>query len=270
MCHYCGKTYPVVENCPECGGEISYSGFGTQHIEEYIQSAIPTARILRMDADSTGQADSHEEMLEAFGKKEYDILIGTQMVAKGLDFEDVNMVCVLGIDTMLNHPGYNSNEQAFNLITQVIGRAGRHSRGAKAVIQTYDSYNPVINLAAKQDYAAFYNSEIAYRKLNTYPPFCTMVTVAFTHTSEPTAAKDARAFLNIIKKEIANHNIPLVVLGPVPFDVAMVSKTYRWRLSIKCRNNPAFRNFLNKAIEIYLKDKDNKSSVYVNINPLQE
>ena len=270
MCHYCGKVYPVMETCPECGGEISYSGFGTQHIEEYIQQAVPTARILRMDADSTNQADSHEEMLEAFGKKEYDILIGTQMVAKGLDFEDVNMVCVLGIDSMLNHPGYNSNEQAFNLITQVIGRAGRHSRGARAVIQTYDSYNPVINLAAKQDYTAFYNSEIAYRKLNTYPPFCTMVTVAFSHTSEPTVAKDARAFLNIIKREVQNHNIPLVVLGPVPFDVAMVSKTYRWRLSIKCRNNPDFRRFLNKAIEIYLKDKENKSSVYVNINPLGE
>ena len=270
MCHYCGRIYPVVETCPECGGEISYSGFGTQHIEEYIQAAIPTARILRMDADTTGRADSHEEMLEAFGKKEYDILIGTQMVAKGLDFDDVNMVCVLGIDSMLNHPGYNSNEQAFNLITQVIGRAGRRARGAKAVIQTYDSYNPVINMAANQDYTAFYNSEIAYRKLNTYPPFCTMVTVAFTHNSEATAAKDARRFLDIIKKEITNHNIPIVVLGPVPFDVAMVSKTYRWRLSIKCRNNPAFRQFLNKAIEIYLKDKENKSSVYVNINPLQE
>ena len=105
---------------------------------------------------------------------------------------------------------------------------------------------------------------------NAYPPFCTMVTVAFSHTGEATVAKDARAFLNIIKKEIQNHDIPLVVLGPVPFDVAMVSKTYRWRLSIKCRNNPAFRQFLNKAIEIYLKDKQNKSSVYVNINPLQE
>ena len=263
MCHYCGRIYPVVETCPECGGEISYSGFGTQHIEEYIQAAIPTARILRMDADTTGRADSHEEMLEAFGKKEYDILIGTQMVAKGLDFDDVNMVCVLGIDSMLNHPGYNSNEQAFNLITQVIGRAGRRARGAKAVIQTYDSYNPVINMAANQDYTAFYNSEIAYRKLNTYPPFCTMVTVAFTHNSEATAAKDARRFLDIIKKEITNHNITIVVLGPVPFDVAMVSKTYRWRLSIKCRNNPAFRQFLNRVIEIYLKDKQNKSSVYV-------
>jgi len=270
ICHYCGKSYPVLETCPDCGGEISYSGFGTQHIEEYIQQAIPTARILRMDADSTNQADSHEEMLEAFGKKEYDILIGTQMVAKGLDFEDVNMVCVLGIDAMLGHPGYNSNEQAFNLITQVIGRAGRHSRGAKAVIQTYDSYNPVINLAAKQDYTAFYNSEIAYRKLNTYPPFCTMVTVAFTHTDESTAAKDSRTFLNIIKKEVEKYSIPLVVLGPVPFDVAMVSKTYRWRLSIKCRNNPAFRQFLNRVIEIYLKDKQNKSSVYVNINPVSE
>jgi len=269
MCHYCGRVYPIVETCPECGGEIVYRGFGTQHIEEYIQSAIPSARILRMDADSTNH-DSHEEMLEAFGKKEYDILIGTQMVAKGLDFEDVNLVCVLGIDSMLNHPGYNSNEQAFNLVTQVIGRAGRHSRGAKAVIQTYDSTNPVINLAAAQDYDAFYKGEIAYRKLNTYPPFCTMVTVAFTHNSEVTAAKDSRAFLDIIRKTADGYNIPLVVLGPVPFDVERVSKTYRWRLSIKCRNNPAFRAFLNNAIEIYLKDKENKSSVYVNINPLGE
>jgi len=270
MCHYCGKVYPVPETCPECGGEISYSGFGTQHIEEYIQNAIPSTRILRMDADSTNQSQSHEEMLEAFGKKEYDILIGTQMVAKGLDFEDVNLVVVLEIDAMLNHPGYNSAEQAFNLITQVIGRAGRKVRGAKAVIQTYDSYNPIINMAAAQDYTAFYNGEIAYRKLNTYPPYCTMVTVAFTHTSEVTAAKDARSFLEIIKQISPDYNIPLVVLGPVPFDVAMVSKTYRWRLSIKCRNNPQFRQFLNRAIEIYLKNKENKSSVYVNINPLQE
>lgn len=270
MCHYCGRVYPVPEICPECGGEISYSGFGTQHIEEYIQNAVPSARILRMDADSTNQSQSHEEMLEAFGKKEYDILIGTQMVAKGLDFEDVNLVVVLGIDAMLNHPGYNSQEQAFNLITQVIGRAGRKERGAKAVIQTYDSYNPTINMAAAQDYAAFYNGEIAYRKLNTYPPYCTMVTVAFTHTSEPTAAKDARTFLEIIKQISPQHNVPLVVLGPVPFDVAMVSKNYRWRLSIKCKNNAAFRQFLNRAIEIYLKNKENKSSVYVNINPMQE
>ncbi|MBR5521752.1 MAG: primosomal protein N' [Oscillospiraceae bacterium] len=270
MCHYCGRVYPVPEVCPECGGEISYSGYGTQHIEEYIQSAVPTARILRMDADSTNQTQSHEEMLEAFGKKEYDILIGTQMVAKGLDFDDVNLVVVLGIDAMLNHPGYNSAEQAFNLITQVIGRAGRKARGAKAVIQTYDSFNPTINMAAAQDYNTFYKGEIAYRKLNTYPPFCTMVTVAFTHTSEPVAAKDSRTFLEIIKRISPQYNIPLMVLGPVPFDVAMVSKTYRWRLSIKCKNNALFRQFLNKAIEIYLKNKENKSSVYVNINPMQE
>lgn len=270
MCHYCGKVYSVIETCPVCGGEISYSGFGTQHIEEYVQNALPTARILRMDADSTGRVQSHEEMLEAFGKKEYDILIGTQMVAKGLDFEDVNLVCVLGIDAMLSYPGYNSGEQAFNLITQVIGRAGRKSRGAKAVIQTYDSANPIVNMAAAQDYANFYKGEIAYRRLNTYPPFCTMVTVAFTHTREPTAAKDARSFLDIIKKLSPDCDIPLVVLGPVPFDVAMVSKNYRWRLTIKCINNQKFRSFLNKAIEVYLKNKENKSSVYVNINPLQE
>ena len=143
-------------------------------------------------------------------------------------------------------------------------------RGAKAVIQTYDGMNPTVNMAAAQDYRAFYRGEIAYRKLNMYPPFCTMVTVAFTHTSEVTAAKDARSFLEIIKKLSPDYNIPLVVLGPVAFDVAMVSKTYRWRLSIKCKNNPRFRQFLNRAIEIYLKNKENKSSVYVNINPLQE
>lgn len=269
MCHYCGRNYPVTDTCPVCGGEISYSGFGTQHIEEYIQAALPSARIMRMDTDSVSHRD-HEEMLEAFGKKEYNILIGTQMVAKGLDFEDVSLVCVLGIDSMLNYPGYNCNEQAFDLMTQVIGRAGRKNRGGKAVIQTYDGTNPIIGLAARQDYISFYKEEIAYRRLNVYPPFCTMVTVAFTNSSRAGAARDAGAFLQIIKDMAPKSKIPLVVLGPVPFDVAMVSRTYRWRLSIKCKNNKRFRRFLNRAVQAYLSDKQNKSSIYININPLQE
>ncbi|MEG2192414.1 MAG: primosomal protein N', partial [Oscillospiraceae bacterium] len=271
MCHYCGKSYPVTDVCPLCSGEVRYQGYGTQHIEEYIETSLPGARILRMDADTTGQNGSHEEMLEAFGKKEYDILIGTQMVAKGLDFKDVNLVCVLGVDAGLNQPSYNANEHIFNLITQVIGRAGRQSTGAKAVIQTFDANNPIIALAKKGDYETFYNREIAYRKLNVYPPFCTICTVAFTHSSEVCAAKDSATFLEIIKQTVGNfEKQPLVVLGPVPFEVAMVNKLYRWRLSIKCKNNQLFRNFLNNAIDIYLSNKENKSAIYININPVQE
>lgn len=272
MCHYCGRTYPTTDTCPDCGGEIVYSGFGTQRIEEYIQRAIPSARILRMDADSTGRADSHEKMLEAFAKKEYDILIGTQMVAKGLDFEDVNLVCVLGIDAMINAPGYNSNEQAFNLITQVIGRRGRHSQNAKAVIQTYDAQNKIINMAAAQNYAEYFNEEISYRKLNLYPPYCTVVQVAFTHANETVCERDSRGYLEIMKavsKEYGDK-VPLVVLGPVPFDIALANGMYRYRLTIKCKNNALFREYLNRTIQCYLQDRDNKSSVYVNINPIRE
>ncbi len=270
-CHYCARSYDIIDVCPNCKGEIKYMGYGTQHIEEYISQVIPASRILRMDADTTTKNTSHQEMLDSFSKKEYDILIGTQMVAKGLDFKDVNLVCVLGIDSSLNQPSFNANEYAFSLMTQVIGRAGRQEAGAKAVIQTFDSENPIINLAKNQDYENFYKSEIAYRKLNTYPPYCSLCTVAFTSSKEVRCAKDATVFLNILKKYA--HTMgkqPLVVLGPSPFDVEMVSKIYRWKLTIKCINNKLFRDYLNKAIDEYLKDDKTTSGIYVNMNPLQE
>ncbi len=270
-CHYCARSYEIIDTCPKCMGEIKYMGYGTQHIEEYISQAIPTARILRMDADTTTKNTSHQEMLDSFMKKEYDILIGTQMVAKGLDFKDVNLVCVLGIDSSLNQPNFNANEYAFSLMTQVIGRAGRQEAGAKAVIQTFDSDNPIINLAKKQDYESFYKSEIAYRKLNTYPPYCSLCTVAFTSSKEVRCVKDATTFLEILKKSAhIMGKQPLVVLGPSPFDVEMVNKTYRWKLTIKCINNKLFKDYLNKAIDEYLKDEKTTSGIYVNMNPLQE
>ncbi len=270
-CHYCARNYEVIDVCPICQGEIEYRGYGTQHIEEYIQTVIPKARILRMDADTTTKNTSHQDMLDSFRKKEYDILIGTQMVAKGLDFKDVNLVCVLGIDSSLNQPSFNANEYAFSLMTQVIGRAGRQEAGAKAVIQTFDSENPIIELAKNQDYENFYQNEIAYRKLNTYPPYCSLCTVAFTSSKEVRCVKDASLFLNILKKY--SHlmgNQPLTVLGPAPFDVEMVSKTYRWKLTIKCINNKLFRDYLNKAIDEYLKNNEVRSGIYINMNPLQE
>ncbi len=270
-CHYCNKSYPVIDKCPICGGEIQYIGYGTQKVEEYILSYLPNARILRMDADTTGKNDSHTQMLKDFANKKYDILVGTQMVAKGLDFKDVNLVCVLGIDGALNQMSYNSNEMAFNLLTQVIGRAGRWTNDAIAVVQTYDSSNHIITLAQNGDYEKFYQSEIAFRKMNIYPPFCTMCQVAFTNEKEIQVAKDAAAFLKIIQR-IAPYmeNMPLVVLGPTPFNVSMVSGIYRYRLTIKCKNTKIFRDFLRKVIDEYLKDKNNRSGLYVNMNPVQE
>ena len=224
-----------------------------------------------MDADTTGKTDAHSEMLKAFADKKYDILVGTQMVAKGLDFKDVNLVCVLGMDGALNQVSYNSNETAFNLLTQVIGRAGRWTKDALAVIQTYDSTNPVINLARRGDYEKFYQNEIAFRKLNIYPPFCTMCQVAFTNEKEISAARDAARFLKIIKQQAEKlEGMPLVVLGPAPFSVSMVSGIYRYRLTIKCKNTKKFRDFLRSAIDEYLKDTDNKSGIYVNMNPTND
>lgn len=270
-CHYCSRSYKIIDKCPKCGGEIQYVGYGTQRVEEYISQCIPAARILRMDADTTLKAGSHTEMLKDFADKKYDILVGTQMVAKGLDFKDVNLVCVLGIDGALNQDFYNSGESAFSLLTQVIGRAGRWTDEALAVVQTYDASNPIIAMAQKADYESFYNREIAFRKLNIYPPFCTMCQVAFTSDKEITAAKDSARFLQIIQKLSPKlEGTPLVVLGPVPFSVSMVNDVYRYRLTLKCKNTKKFRDFLRLVIDEYLKDTNNKSDIYVNMNPVNE
>ncbi len=270
VCHMCGRVYPVIEKCPECGGEIVYSGYGTQKVEEYIREKIPGAGILRFDYDTVGGSDLHDEYLYAFGQKQYDILIGTQMVAKGLDFEDVDLVCVLGIDSLLNHRGYSSNETAFNLMTQVIGRAGRRHSGATAMIRTYDPRNPVIALRTAGDYVGYYRNEAAYRKINNYPPYCTLVTVAFSHEKEERASRDAAAFLGIIRQTGPGYDIPLTVLGPAPFEVVQASGMYRWKLTVKCINNSRFRAFLRECIEKYLSDRDRKASIYVNINSAEE
>ena len=270
-CHYCSKSYPIVDKCPKCGGEIQYVGYGTQRVEEYLSQCIPTARILRMDADTTAKQGAHEKMLNDFANHKYDVLVGTQMVAKGLDFKDVNLVCVLGIDGALNQESYNSGENSFSLLTQVIGRAGRWTQDALAVVQTYDGFNPIIEMAEKGDYESFYNREIAFRRMNIYPPFCTMCQVAFTGKNQQQTAKDSAAFLRLIRQNAQKlAGEPLVVLGPVPFSVHMVNDIYRYRLTLKCKNTRNFRNFLRLIIDEYLKNSYNKSEIYVNMNPISE
>ena len=179
LCHYCGSQMEPPTVCPACGGKLQYRGFGTQKAEEELAKLFPDARVLRMDQDSTAAKDAHEKLLARFANHEYDIMVGTQMVAKGLDFEDVTLVGVLGIDSLLFAQGFRAYETVFSLITQVVGRSGRARDPGFAIIQTTDPDNPVLNLAAAQDYDAFFEQEIAYRKLGLYPPFCGLCVIGF-------------------------------------------------------------------------------------------
>lgn len=253
LCHYCGASHhPVPTVCPACGGKLKYTGFGTQRVEEQLAEALPAARVLRMDADSTAHKNAHETLLRAFANGEYDILLGTQMVAKGLDFERVTLVGVLGIDQMLFAQGYKAFEHVFSLITQVVGRAGRAQQPGRAVIQTVDPHHPVLQLAARQDYPSFYEQEIAFRKLNLYPPFCVICMVGFSGKNEADVLQAARAFAAFVQQETQRRGgVPLRLLGPAPMNIVMVKEQFRYKLTLKCRGDRAFRDMLRAALQQY-------------------
>lgn len=269
MCHHCGHTVaPVPHICPECGGKINYSGFGTQRVEEELAELLPDARILRMDQDSTGKKNAHEKMLAQFAAQDYDILLGTQMVAKGLDFEKVTLVGVLGIDSLLFGQGFRAYESVFNLITQVVGRGGRAALPGRALIQTTVPDHPVLLLAADQDYAAFYREEITFRKLGLYPPFCAFAVIGFVGTQEGAVLTAAHRFGVLLGEKAAAHpNIPLRILGPVAMNIAMLNGKYRYKLTLKCRNDAAFRALLRQVLDAYAAEKlPQKASVILDFN----
>lgn len=254
LCHYCGKHIsPVPAQCPKCGERVKYTGFGTQRVEEELAEKFPAARILRMDMDTTRKKNAHEEMLDAFARGEYDIMLGTQMVAKGLDFERVTLVGVLGIDQMLFSQGYKAFENVFSLVTQVVGRGGRSDRPGYAMIQTVEPNHPVLQMAALQDYHAFYESEIAFRKLNLYPPFCSICMIGFSGKDEQNVQLAARAMAEEIARLSAScyPELPLRVLGPAPMSIAMIQEKYRYKLTLKCRVGPRLREMLAGAIQAY-------------------
>lgn len=253
LCHYCGATQaPPPQTCPACGGQLRYTGVGTQRVEEELQTRFPKARVLRMDMDTTQTKNSHERLLSAFARGEYDIMIGTQMVAKGLDFPRVSLVGVLGIDQLLFAQSYRAFERVFSLVTQVVGRGGRADLPGRALIQTFDPHNRVLALAAKQDYDAFYEEEIAFRQLHLYPPFCSFCVIRFSAVQEQQAAKAAAAFGLFLRQEAsATPGLPLRVLGPAPANVAMIHGKYRYKLTVKCRNDRAFRDLLRAVQRRY-------------------
>ena len=221
-------------------------------MEEELEAAFPQARVLRMDTDTTGKKDAHEILLGRFAAGEYDILLGTQMVAKGLDFEKVTLVGVLGIDQMLFAQGFKAYETVFSLLTQVVGRGGRADLPGRALVQTVDPDNPILQLAARQDYRAFYDQEIAFRKLGLYPPFCAICMAVFTGEKEPEVVAAASRFAALAAQLAKDRQgLPLRILGPAPLSVAMVNHQYRYKLTIKCRPDRAFRRLINDLLAAY-------------------
>ena len=269
LCHYCGSQMdPPPQKCPTCGGKLQYRGFGTQKAEEELAKLFPEARILRMDQDSTAAKDAHEKLLAKFARHEYDIMVGTQMVAKGLDFEDVTLVGVLGIDSLLFAQGFRAYETVFSLVTQVVGRSGRAKDPGFAIIQTTDPDNPVLNLAAAQDYDAFFEQEIAYRKLGLYPPFCGLCVVGFAGPKEIEVARAAARFAALLGQQAAKQpDLPLRVLGPTPGNIEKINESYRYKLTVKCRNDRRFRDLMRETLGLYEQEKlPSKATVVVDLH----
>ena len=264
LCHYCGSQLdPPPARCPACGGKLQYRGFGTQKAEEELAKLFPEARILRMDQDTTAAKDAHEKLLAKFARHEYDIMVGTQMVAKGLDFEDV-----LGIDSLLFAQGFRAYETVFSLVTQVVGRSGRAKDPGFAIIQTTDPDNPVLNLAAAQDYDAFFEQEIAYRKLGLYPPFCGLCVVGFAGPKESEVARASARFAALLGRQAAKQpDLPLRVLGPTPGSIEKINDSYRYKLTVKCRNDRRFRDLIRETLTLYEQEKlPGKATVVVDLH----
>lgn len=271
MCHYCGYSKRLDNICPECQSDaVRYSGYGTQRIESELEALFPTARILRMDADTTTAKFSHQKLLDAFGRGEYDILIGTQMIAKGLDFENVTLVGVVNADNSLYDENYTASEKSFDLITQIVGRAGRRGVRGKAIIQTINPYNETLEYASNQDYLGFYKSEMSMRSLMIYPPYCDIYSATFTGENENTVALCAKAFYkNIVEcTEGEYSDIKVIVLGPTPAKISKINNSYRYRLAMKCKNSSKIRNMITEIIKKISKLKEYRDvSISIDLNP---
>lgn len=251
MCHYCGFSSQTVQICPVCGsGKLKSMGFGTQRLEEELNMFFPSARILRMDADTTFSRYSYEKNFDAFRKGEYDIMIGTQMIGKGLDFPNVTLVGVLSVDKALYAGDFRSYERTFSLITQVVGRSGRGDVPGRAVLQTFMPEHYVMNLAADQNYKEFYNEEIAIRRAMIFPPVCDMCVFCLSAAEEGAVKKAADAVMELMNVSLSRlqPKTPVRVLGPVKCSYGKINGKFRYRILMKCKNNVEMRDFINTVL----------------------
>ena len=271
MCHYCGYSVPFTKFCSECGKEdVRYAGYGTQRIEKELEELLPQARVLRMDTDSTSTRYSFEKNIIDFGEGKYDIMLGTQMVAKGLNFENVTLVGVINADQQLNNDDFKSQERTFDLLTQVVGRSGRGKNKGTAVIQTLTPENHVIRQAQQQDYDSFFNNEIIIRKAMVYPPYCDICSVCFVSENEIKALNASRDFLAELKSLTSDEykDVKVIVLGPMPPRLSKLNNKFRYRIIIKCKNNKRFRNMLSGLLISFGKNKKfSDVSTIADMNP---
>ncbi len=270
MCHHCGYSQPTDHYCPQCGGHLKTMGTGTQRIQQELLELFPGLDILRMDADTISASNSHEFMLEKFQKEQIPVLIGTQMVTKGLNFENVTLVGVLDADTALYADHYRAAETTFSLLTQVIGRAGRGEKLGRAIIQTMTPEHTVIQLAARQDYDQFYDLEITLRELQKAPPFQDVFTVMFVSPMEAmtlTAASAFRARLEAELRKPAYQGLWMGLLGPSPAAISKVNNVYRYRVVLHGVNQKPMRQLLAYMVQQFSKDKQCKGvTAYVDVN----
>lgn len=266
-CHYCGFQKAIPQTCPSCHSKsIRYYGTGTQKAYDELQELIPEARILRMDVDTTRQKGSHESILREFGDGKADILLGTQMIAKGLDFPNVTLVGVLNADTSLNLPDFRSSEKTFQLLTQVAGRAGRAHKPGEVLIQTYNPEHYAIQLAKKQDYEAFYAYEMTIRRRMAYPPYYFTVGLTLSHRSEQEVAKKSYEVLALLKDGLSSN---IKILGPTPKPIARTHNLFHYQIILKYRFEDHLVDTLNLILD-WSQDADNRElKVVIDQEPQQ-
>ena len=270
MCHYCGYSQPVTERCPTCGGPLKTIGTGTQKVQTELNQLFPEMEVDRMDADTISAVNTHEKMLDHFQKEKVPVLIGTQMVAKGLNLPDVTLVGVLDADLSLYTGGYRAGETTFNMLTQVVGRAGRGDTPGRAMIQTLVPQHQVICLAAQQDYDGFYELEIGLRRVQKAPPFGDLATVTFLGQEETMVLRGAAKFRDSLiacLKQPAYISEACTVLGPAPCPVPKINYHFRYRLTLRCGMTRNLRLLLAHLLREFNKDKCNRGvSAFVDVN----
>ncbi|MGF7533250.1 primosomal protein N' [Bacillus mexicanus] len=265
-CHYCGHEEPVPHTCPECASEhIRFFGTGTQRVEEELTKVLPNARVIRMDVDTTSRKGAHEKLLTAFGEGKADILLGTQMIAKGLDFPNVTLVGVLSADTTLHIPDFRAAEKTFQLLTQVSGRAGRHEKPGRVIIQTYTPSHYSIQLTKTHDYETFYQHEMTHRREQSYPPYYYLALVTVSHEEVAKAAVTAEKIAHYLK---TNCGTDTKILGPSASPIARIKDRYRYQCVIKYKQETQLSALLKKILEHYKREIEQKHvMISIDMNP---
>jgi len=262
-CHYCSYEEHVPVTCPECQSDsIRYFGTGTQRVEESLSKLIPNASVIRMDVDTTRRKGAHEKLLKQFAQKQADILLGTQMIAKGLDFENVTLVGVLTADSMLHLPDFRSSEKTFQLLTQVSGRAGRHELPGEVIVQTYTPDHYSIDLASQYNFNEFYKREMSMRKAFKYPPYYYLALITVSHENHAKAVQTTQQIVQLLLENVSNNT---VVLGPTPSPIPRIKDRYRYQCMIKYRDEPHLREYMNKIRSIF-SDEVRKNDLLITVD----